>query len=351
MARNALGVYIFAGGFTLGVSKHFRVVAHLEGSNYGVPTFRKNFPYTPVWQHRATWPLKWLKGQEIEFVYANPPCAAWSMAGKTLKAGRSSWISDERVNCVHHVFEVLEALEPTVLVWESVTQAYTRAPDLLRALRLKAKALGYSTTFLFMSAFSHGIPQPRRRFMMFCHKVKLDLPYPNVQPRSPSDALGLRLEDGEWRQDCPVWGVPDMDPLYHRLARATPPGESLLDVWEEINEGDPAHWDLQAPMFFAVRLALDGIGYTQTSQISHVHPVWNRWLADSEVARLCGWPDDYTWVHQHDGPIRNQITQAVLPPVGDWVGEVVNTALERNEPESGEFHVIDHLSKFGLHEV
>ncbi len=44
-----IGSFIFAGGFTVGVSKYFDVLAHLEDSNYGVNTFSANHPNIPVY--------------------------------------------------------------------------------------------------------------------------------------------------------------------------------------------------------------------------------------------------------------------------------------------------------------
>lgn len=41
---NALGCYIFAGGFSIGVKQAgFDVLGHVEAGNYGVQTFIKNF--------------------------------------------------------------------------------------------------------------------------------------------------------------------------------------------------------------------------------------------------------------------------------------------------------------------
>ena len=92
----AIGAYIFAGGFTLGVREHFEVRAHLEESKYGVATFTKNQPGIPVYFPPENWPISTLKRdhEPIHFVYGNPPCAAWSGAGAATKKGRScssSW--------------------------------------------------------------------------------------------------------------------------------------------------------------------------------------------------------------------------------------------------------------------
>lgn len=68
----AVGCYIFAGGFTLGVKTHFDVLAHLEADAYGVATARRNFPRLPIHVGPDNWPTRDFHG--VDFVYGNPPC-------------------------------------------------------------------------------------------------------------------------------------------------------------------------------------------------------------------------------------------------------------------------------------
>ena len=47
----ALGTYIFAGGFTLGVKKHFDVLAHFEDKpGLYKKTVKANFPDLPIYE-------------------------------------------------------------------------------------------------------------------------------------------------------------------------------------------------------------------------------------------------------------------------------------------------------------
>ena len=47
----ALGTYIFAGGFTLGVKKHFDVLAHFEEKpGLYKKTAKANFPNLPIYE-------------------------------------------------------------------------------------------------------------------------------------------------------------------------------------------------------------------------------------------------------------------------------------------------------------
>lgn len=351
-APSAVGVYIFAGGFTLGVARSFRILAHLEGSSYGVDTFKANFPRVPVWKNPATWPRSRFQG--VPFIYGNPPCAAWSVAGKSLRSGKTNWLSDPRVQCTRNLFSMLESCGPTVWVWESVTQAYSRGRDLVESLTKRAQALGYGTYHLFTSGFDHGVPQPRRRFMLIASKVALDLPNPAKSPdfvpptvggllgltnTVTQDAFGMPMR--AWQQTCPVWGEHRMSPRYEALARATGPGEALHETYEKL--GAELGFELdegRSPAFMAHRLRADGIGSTFTSMVMHVHPVFDRWLADSEVARLCGYPDSFVWRGPQE---RAQMVQAVMPTLGSWLGRQVRTGIERNAGYTGHTQV-NHLA-------
>src|SRR5260370_23897113 len=80
-ARTALGVYIFGGGFTVGVKRAgFRVLGHLEDGPFGVSTAKRNHPELSGHIHTdpASWPLD--QFGMVDFVYGNPPCAPWSQA-------------------------------------------------------------------------------------------------------------------------------------------------------------------------------------------------------------------------------------------------------------------------------
>ena len=63
----AIGSYIFAGGFTIGVKNHFDVKAHFEGDGeYGGDTFSLNYPDIPIYSGPEDWPTEeWKDKVEI----------------------------------------------------------------------------------------------------------------------------------------------------------------------------------------------------------------------------------------------------------------------------------------------
>ena len=71
----AVGGWIFAGGFSLGVKNHFDIRCVLEEGAFGVVTARHNQPEIPVHVGIESWPIDQLKGEgELDFIYGNPPC-------------------------------------------------------------------------------------------------------------------------------------------------------------------------------------------------------------------------------------------------------------------------------------
>lgn len=85
----AVGCFIFAGGFTVGVkAAGFDVLCHLEGDGgYGVPTVRLNFPDLPIYFGSDKWPLDALSDIDVDYVFGNPPC----LAGFTNVLTESGW--------------------------------------------------------------------------------------------------------------------------------------------------------------------------------------------------------------------------------------------------------------------
>ncbi len=69
----AVACHVFAGGFSLGVRSRFDVGVHLEASDYGAATCRRNFPGVDVRiSPTGAWPVADLVG--VDLVFANPPC-------------------------------------------------------------------------------------------------------------------------------------------------------------------------------------------------------------------------------------------------------------------------------------
>lgn len=318
----AIGAWIFAGGFTLGVKEHFTVRCVLEEGAFGVVTARHNQPEIPVHVGIETWPLDSLKAEgAIGFIYGNPPCAAWSSAGGTAIQGKD-WRIDPRVKCTRRLFMLLEELTPTVWAWESVVPAFTRGRELVDELTLRALELGYSVTYLFHNSMYLGVPQQRRRFFMVCSRVKFDIA-DEFQDVIAADVVLRRMNDpGE--------------PLERDLKRFLPllpyvrAGETMIKAWQRET---PKPWPLneRGQVLGRPNITLGRCPVGRPSQVimsEMIHPTENRGLSMKELAALCGYPPDYEFIGASPA---QQLGRGVCPPVGEWLARNVRRCIERGE--------------------
>ena len=316
--RRALGAYIFAGGFTVGVSKHFDVAAHLEETKYGVSTFTKNFPSTPVYYPPEAWPIEALADEpRFDFIYGNPPCAAWSQAGRSVVQG-SDWRTDPRVDCTRRHFGLLERLRPRFWAWESVQPAFIKGREFVDELTSRANDTGYSVTYLLHNAMYLGVPQRRRRFFFVAHDVDFDIEALDWSWESSGDALRSMNYKGS--------------PLDHNIGRhrallsKVRQGEPLRDAWyrehPEPREKNERGQNKGCPPLSITRAHPDKPAGVVMHEM--VHPTEDRALSIEELARLCGYPPDFEFVDARDA---GQIGRGVCPPVGEWLARNVDRCL------------------------
>jgi site-specific DNA-cytosine methylase len=323
----ALGAYIFAGGFSVGVRKHFDILAHLEEWPFGCETSRQNLG-VPVYEEPDTEGFyarakQVTKGQgRTGLVYANPPCAPWSVASR----GRSTdWRNDPRLSCVHRTFGLLPLLKPRVWIWESVRPAFSKGRELVDGLIEKADDLGYSATVLLVNSMYHGAAQNRPRFFLCLH----DLPITFRESRAPTVTVGEVLKELRFKGKS---RYPTFEPRKDLLpaVRRMNPGQSLRAAWEAMNRAkvakhDPKMGKLKGrPSFLDARLAADGFSRAMTGGCKMYHPTEDRFLTGEECAALCGFPKSYMFAKN----VYQEIARGVMPPVGEYLAGQVAHALK-----------------------
>ena len=333
MTYTALGVYVFAGGFSLGVERHLTVRAHLEDGPYGVATVKLNRPW-PIYTDPRTWPLRDYRG--VDLVYCNPPCAAWSQAGTRGSGEKDRWRTDARVGCVENCFQVFRELRPAVWLWESVPRALTNGRDMVHRLAGECLTRGYAVTFLLQEASLMGVPQRRRRFMFIAHRVAL--------PWQP--LVAKRVTVGEALHGVKPDVILPLSDNFKRVLAAMGDEVGRLRGWWNAHHPESKRKTHRMgdrlvttgrPHFLAVRLDPDDVAPTMTGGAHWFHWREYRYIAPNESALLCGFPRDYRW----DVPRPyNQIAQGVMPPVGAYVASVIAAGLRANrEPHRGTLRV------------
>lgn len=308
---SAVGVDIFAGGFTCGVIKHFDVLAHLEHGPYGVKTARLNFPDLPIVVDPKEWDatFKKLRSENPSFIYGNPPCAIWSAAN-----GRKghTWKDDPRTSCITDIVGLLRH-GPKVLVWESVTNAWTRGGVLLRQQAERALEAGYSVTHVLHDGRHLGLPHTRKRYFYVAHKVELDFDVRGGPPLTVQDVLE-DLDPGEpWHQ---------MPKSFEKLWDRARPGATFRQYVSDKEWRDPK---FTKPGFFSKKLVWDEPAHTimhpQTS-----HPKEKRYLTFNEFKALCSYPPEFKLADRD----LHSLFRAVMPTVGAWIAKVARKGIDAN---------------------
>lgn len=324
----ALGAYIFAGGQTVGVSNHFDVLAHLEDGNYGVNTFRRNFPNIPVYTKVDTWPTDEFMGM-VDWVYANPPCAVFSAAGKS-HGSFNGWKTDPRLGCYRNCFSLLKTVRPKFLTIESVTNAYKNGKEFLRELEVEAENEGYSVTHVFVNARDCGVPQERRRHFFVAHRGRFDAQRPKRDRRTVKDVL-YRIRTSGWHR-----------PIREDLVKYLPeigPNQGFREFWEKDNPPEKQIVDSRGfvqgrPRMMEARLPWDAAMGAFIGDF-YIHPTKDRNLGVNEARALCCYPSK--WKLGCPPPSAfSEFARAVLPPVADWLAQQILASLDNpplNRPQ------------------
>ena len=307
----AVGAYIYAGGFTVGMLEYLDVIAHLEDGDFGVETVHRNLPSVATYTNPTTWPLAMIKSRGCRVCFANPPCAPWSMAGR---GGRVS-LSDPRVTSHKNSLRLLDEIEPDVWAWESVTQAYLGKHDeLSQHVTEYGMERGYSVYHFLHDAKFMGLPQQRRRVLTILSRVRIDFEPPDHPIVTIAEALQSVQDPG------------NITPLSKKYADYVPlvkPGQSLREVYLQYNDPPGPKWLDHRPI-------PDRPSSTQIGSDHILHPFEDRFLGINEVARICGYPDGYVFDPDAGYPVA-QAARAVTPPVGRYLGRTLASALDRGD--------------------
>lgn len=343
---DAIGVDVFAGGLSVGVQRHFNVVAHYEHGAYGANVVRLNHPEIRLFQSASEWPRAPRfpgRRERVRFIFANPPCAPWSSSS----AGRSCpWHADPRVQMFRDAVDLLPSIGPDVLAVESVTNAWTIDDSWGREL---------AKTVLLHDAQWLGVPQARRRLFYVFHRVAVAWLTPDFTRRTTVREAwrGLRVPASTKK----TWDA-TISQTYRALALETRQGETMAKAFNRLYPEPELNHRGQVkgrPSFLVRRLALDKPSCVVLGEQKLIHPTENRVLYPEELAALVGFPRDYRWpTDERLSKIALMMSQGVSPIVGAWLAEGVAASIERskrlNRPflavqdyrtAPGSYHVLD----------
>ena len=177
------------GGLTVGLKRAgFEVVAAIEIEEHAYATYRANHPEVhALKQDVATISggdlLKLIGGISVDLVAGCPPCQGFTSL--TAKYRRD----DCRNTLIFEMCRLAREIRPRAIMMENVPGLANKGNPLYRKLKRQLRNLGYRLTEDILDVVDYGVPQFRRRLVLFGGLgFKISLPKP-THSREGKNAL------------------------------------------------------------------------------------------------------------------------------------------------------------------
>lgn len=319
----------------------------------------------------------------VTLVAGGPPCQGFSVGGKRNGA-------DERNHLVHRQLELVELVQPKVVLIENVegiTRAFRSRPRDGGAVSVASEvvdalaALGYRASFGIADASRFGVPQTRRRtlivglrndlevepsaFFDALERVRLphlaDLGLPSDRAVTAKEAIddllsqrrvvcpdSAKFESSTYRKARSAFaiamrvGIPDGSiPDSHRYTKH---GGRILELYQSAHETQPKgrlskEFLLASGTKKDKKVLIDPKGPVSTITThpdEFIHYAEPRNITVREMARLQSFPDDYRFKGRYtiNGPRRkfdvarcSQVGNAVPPYFAQAIGRALREVL------------------------
>lgn len=353
--RTAVGVHIYSGSFAVGMMRHYDYAGQLEEGPWGVDTFRLNYPdvYHPT--ELDDWDLdRFVRNTEVMF--ANPPCAPWSVIGSRQGAG------DERFQFTHNCIDAAVEVQPDFFVLESVCRAWSAGNEFYLDRAQELRRRGYKITFLLTNVLLHGGCQWRERFHLIAHRWDLDLQEP-ARLEEPPITVGDTIKDlartATWYEHGETDVLEDPELPNHCVRKPSPEEHAVFERLRAQDNYNEVVLELQAEgidakkgRLLAGRLHEDCVSRTMVDLGCVIHPTEPRLVTIREGLRLCGYPDSFRVAPSGNSTFGSEptdVTQVVVPTMGDFFGDLFRRSKDRGRlvgpQQGGEYELIDWRKK------
>jgi site-specific DNA-cytosine methylase len=360
-------------------------MTHRAGLDFGssaVEANRDHFPYdfTTAYDNNND-ETKWkLEGMKADAVFGVPPCSGFSSLSSKGFRGMDSPANE----CMWSLIRGAAMVSPDIVVFESVTAAFTQGRPLMQALRTELETLTgeqYGLYHIKHNALNVGGSAIRNRYFFVVSRVPFGVELEDV-PRVPTivDTVGdlaklkLQWEEQSYNRE-PSWfaegfrnpaGVVDghmtRDSMHARRMQDVmsivewPPGKDeahvIHEMWKANDFTLPESFEgirprIEKRLLIAeetdspLELGFNGTyrwrpthpAYVTTGDAANklVHPTENRFFTARELARIIGFPD--TWriePYKNDSHMFAFWGKCVSVPCGKWIGEWTKRSIEGN---------------------
>jgi len=334
----AVGIHVFAGGFTRGVlDAGWTVPVQLEKHDFGLETTAVMNDVPSI--NGANWPKV-----QARVAFGNPRCTAFSTitSGDRYVEGNTHGAWAKQTCDIHELCQYA-AGQYDFIIWESVQQAYKASGRELVDHLIKEHFADkhYRVAHLFINAATFGNCQQRKRYFFVayrdCYRFNVEPPaitayYPVlwdvIKETRHVDGRESRLRAGEYDADCYTNLTEDEWAVVPHL----PNGWSLQQMAQYDYDNLPPKFkrvwddrisDLPFSLHGIVRLNwLRPCPTLHSSAGRFLHPIKNRPLTVGELATVMGWPR----IPVGDRPVA-QIAKGIVPAIGAWLMKQVELSM------------------------
>ncbi|MBS1722830.1 MAG: DNA cytosine methyltransferase [Armatimonadetes bacterium] len=312
------------GGLDLGLHQAgFRSVYANEHDARVVPTYRKNFPDTPVTQQdirtldASTFPA-------ARGIVGSPPCQSWSAAGAQRGA------SDPRGQLFFLYCDIIAARRPEFFIAENVAGMLEgKKAEAFQYLVGQLQHCGYHVSYDLVDCADYGVPQNRKRvFLVGLRSDMYESPFEFPLPVAERATLASAIGD-----------LPSATPVGRRIetCSAVPNHEygtggwsshfmsrQRVRSWDEPSYTIPAtgrHIPLHPSANKMVPAGKDKFVFDEST------PVPYRRLSVRECARIQTFPDDFLFEYDNVDSGYLMVGNAVPVLMGKVIGEALAVRL------------------------
>lgn len=321
---SAIDLFAGAGGATRGLrDAGVSVLAAVENDSEAAETYRRNHPRVRLFDSdiRNVAPADLLRATglvpgQLDILKACPPCQGFSTLAKGM-------VDQDRNDLVLDVARFVRALRPKILLLENVPglRRDARLPVLIEQLSAK----GYVFHGAALDATSFGVPQRRKRFILF--GIREDVKFRisdgilellpdsfSTSARTARHVLGHLKRHA--RPDDPLDLHRSSSPHVRSRIESIPVGGNRFDLPEEHQLDCHRKLKTRSAASSYGRIKLDEPAPTMTTRCttpacgSFVHPTEHRGITLREAATFQTFPVGYIF-HGAYGSIERQIGNAV----------------------------------------
>ncbi len=347
---NFVDLFCGAGGLSSGLEMAgLNCVLGVDFFDASIRTFAKNHrnaktfsgPVSTLTEKRLS---KLVDGKKIHLLAGGPPCQGFSTIGE----GNPD---DEKNSLFLEYCRVLKILKPDYILFENVTGILARKNEkTLNKILQKFKALGYDVDIKILESQHYGVPQRRKRTILFGTNTGKDIIFPTKQfdteingkyipAKNVGDALkNLKTSSGNiYNHDKNVTKF--KDEINTERLKCIPEGQGIrykkdedkflpkklkLDInWETIREGR-----LRELRYY--RLDRKKPSPTINTHCHYYyHPKENRRFTCRELASFQSFPSDFIF-EGNNSEQKTQIGNAVPPLMGKALGDAVLEVHDQN---------------------